>query len=223
MKNILLTGSTGMIGNLILEQCLASKDVAKVTSIVRKATGATHPKLQEIVHTNFLDFSAISQYFVEQDICFFCLGVYTGAVEKDKFREITVDYTRAFAEMLRKNSENTTFCLLSGQGADQTEKSTMMFARDKGAAENLLQALQFDQFYTFRPGYIYPVTPREEPNFTYKLMRVLYKPVAAIYPNIGIASEALAAAMVKVGFEGSKQHILENGDIRKESLFFLNK
>jgi nucleoside-diphosphate-sugar epimerase len=215
MKNIILTGSTGMIGNLILQQCLASKDVSKITSIVRKSTGVTHPKLQEIIHTNFLNFSDVEQYFVDQDICFFCLGVYTGAVDKNKFREITVDYTRAFAETLRKMSKKTTFCLLSGQGADQTEKSSLMFARDKGTAENLLIVLQFDQFYTFRPGYIYPVTPRNEPNMTYKIMRLLYKPVAAIYPNIGISSEILAAAMMKVGFEGKDQSILENEDIRK--------
>ena len=55
---------------------------------------------------------------------------------KDEFRKITVDYTVSFATALKKGSPNAVFCFLSGQGADRTEKSRMMFARDKGHAEN---------------------------------------------------------------------------------------
>lgn len=215
MKNVIITGSSGMVGALILKKCLDSKDVKKVTSIVRKATGISHPKLNEIIHDNFLDYSAISAQFKDQDIAFYCIGVYTGAVPRNQFREITIGYTIAFAEILRKESNKTTFCFLSGQGADRTEKSRMMFAIDKGIAENSLQKLNFNQFYTFRPGYIYPSIPRTEPNFTYKVMKAIYKPISGIYPNIGITSEQLASAMIKVGWEGYRKPILENKDIRR--------
>jgi nucleoside-diphosphate-sugar epimerase len=214
MKNIIITGSSGMIGALVLQKCLNSNDVNKVTSIVRKASGIKHAKLNEIVHTNFTDYTSISEVFKDQEIAFYCIGVYTGAVPRDEFREITVDYTFAFAKMLRSKSDKTTFCFLSGQGADQTEKSKMMFAKDKGIAENTLQKMQFSQFYTFRPGYIYPTTPRIEPNVSYKIMKVLYKPVSIIYPNIGISSENLASAIVEVGWNGYRKSILENKDLR---------
>jgi hypothetical protein len=198
----------------VLQKCLNSNNVNKVTSIVRKASGLKHSKLNEIVHTDFLDYTSIREVFKNQDIAFYCIGVYTGAVLRDEFRKITVDYTLAFAKMLRSKSDNTTFCFLSGQGADQSEKSKMMFAMDKGIAENALQKMQFNQFYTFRAGYIYPSTPRLEPNVSYKIMKVLYKPVSIIYPNIGISSENLASAIVEVGCNGYLKSILENRDIR---------
>ena len=53
MKNILITGTNGMIGSLILHYCLEREDVHTVTSITRKQTGIRHPKLAEILHTDF--------------------------------------------------------------------------------------------------------------------------------------------------------------------------
>jgi uncharacterized protein YbjT (DUF2867 family) len=214
MKNILITGSNGMIGQLILGYCLNHKDVAKVTSIVRRKSGFTHPKLAELIHENFLDYSSIAEHFKNIDTAFYCIGVYTGQVPKDEFRKITVDYTEAFAKTLRANSAKTTFCFLSGAGADPTGKSSMMFARDKGVAENILLSLKFDQTYIFRPAYIYPVTPRKEPNFSYKLFRFLYKPLIAIYPNGGITSEELAKVMTNIGLNGGEKIVYENRDIR---------
>ena len=49
MKNIIITGSTGMVGNAALKKCLARKDVGKVTAIVRRSSGITHPKLTEVI------------------------------------------------------------------------------------------------------------------------------------------------------------------------------
>ena len=212
MKNIIITGASGMIGGLVLDMCLKLEDVGTVTSLVRRSSGKDHPKLVELVHDDFIDYSVISEHIKNQDVCFYCLGVYTGAVPKDEFRKITVDYTEVFGKALRAANESTVFCLLSGQGADRTEKSRVMFARDKG---NILEGLGFERFHTFRPGYIYPVTSRKEPNFSYKLMRLLYKPVSILYPNIGISSIDLATAIVKTGLNGSKLTVLENADIRK--------
>lgn len=59
MKNIILTGATGMIGGEVLRLCLEHEDVGKVTSIVRRPSGITNSKLIEIVHENFTDFSSV--------------------------------------------------------------------------------------------------------------------------------------------------------------------
>ncbi len=204
-----------MVGGLVLEECLRREDVAKVTTITRNKTGFQHAKLEEVIHENFLDYSSISGHFKNQDVCLFCIGVYTGAVSKETFREITVDYTRAFAETLRLHNEGMSFCFLSGQGADLKEKSRIMFARDKGAAENHLIQLNFHQTYLFRPGYIYPTIPRKEPNLSYRIMKSLYKPVLSkLYPNIGVTSQHLAQVMVDIGLCGGNKVIYENEDIR---------
>lgn len=216
MKNAIITGSNGMIGNLILQNCLSNPEIKTVTSIVRRRSGIKHPKLVEIIHDNFLDFSTIANQLTNQDICFYCIGVYTGQVSRAEFAKITIDFTKAFATALRINNIETTFCFLSGQGADTSEKSSIMFAKDKGIAENFLFKLNFYKMYSFRPGYIYPVTKRNEPNFGYKLTRVLYKPfLSKIYPNIGVSSEKLANVMVAIGLNGFNKPIIENNDIRR--------
>jgi len=215
MKNVIITGATGMIGGIALQQCLDRNDVAKVTSISRKSVGIQHEKLVEIIHDDFSDYSQIEHHFKNQDVCIFCIGVYTGAVSNDLFKKITVDYTEAFANVLRKYNNALTFCFLSGQGADQKEKSRIFFAKQKGIAENILKRLNFKNLHIFRPGYIYPVTPRQEPNFSYKIMRAMYKPVAAIYPNIGLTSVQLATKMVNVGMEGGEMEVFENRDIKR--------
>ncbi len=220
MKNVILTGGTGMIGNIVLQQCLNSDVIAKVTSIVRQSSGIQHPKLLEVIHADFLDFSAIENYFKHQDVAFFCLGVYTGAVSDTKFKEITVDYTKAFADCLKQNSPDISFLFLSGAGADLQEKSKIPFARYKGMAENYLLAKEFKQLTIFRPGYIFPVKKRKEPNFGYRIFRVLYPLLKnVIGRNASIKSTELGQAMFKSGLLSPDKVILENKDI----LDFLNK
>jgi uncharacterized protein YbjT (DUF2867 family) len=215
MKNVIVTGSTGMIGSLILKECLERADVARVTTLVRKPTRLKHPKLNEVVHADMLDLSSVVKELTGQDIAFFCIGAYTGALSPSEFRKVTVDYTISFAKALFAQSPQSVFCFLSGGGADRTEKSRMQFARDKGAAENFLFSAGFPRVHSFRPGYIYPVTPRHEPNGMYRMMRVLYKPLFSwLMANDSIPSTELAQAMVRVGFEGHPQEILENRDIR---------
>ena len=57
---VILTGATGMVGEGVLYECLNHPEVEKVLVITRKPTGYSHPKLQEIIHPDFSDFSALS-------------------------------------------------------------------------------------------------------------------------------------------------------------------
>ncbi len=215
MKNVIIVGSSGMIGHLVLEHCLKRNDVSLVTAVVRRPLGINNEKLREVIHNNFLDYTSIAEYLLDQDVCFYCLGVYTGQVPTDEFKKITVAYTEAFAKALREyNTRPLTFCFLSGQGADQSEKSRILFARQKGIAENHLLALRFHKTHIFRPGYIYPDSPRKEPNFGYMVLRVLYKPLSRVFPNIGVTSGKLAGKMVDVGLNGGDKVIYEHRDIR---------
>ena len=216
MKNVLIMGATGMIGRECLKYCLENPDIVKITVIVRKPIGFKHSKLTEIVHHDFYDFSGVAECLKNQDVCLYCIGVYTGQVSKEEFSKITVDMTKAFAVALKEQSPQAAFCFLSGGGADEKEKSPILFAREKGKAENILKGLNFSRLHIFRPGYIYPVTPRKEPNFSYKLMRWLYKPfISKLGNKFSVPSVQLAKAMVKVGLSGAEEIILENQDIVK--------
>ena len=211
---VLLTGSTGMIGGLILKHCLNSNEITEMNSLVRKPSGTIHSKLKEIVIENFEDYSQYANLFKEVDIAYFCIGVYTGQVSDDLFKAITVNYAVQFANALKQLSPNARLCLLSGAGADRTEKSSTSFAKYKGMAENQISALDMN-FYTFRPAYIYPVEPRIEPNIGYKISRVLYPVIKIFGKRLSIKSTELALAIFNVGFNGAENEILENRAIFK--------
>jgi len=151
-----------------------------------------------------------------QDAAVFCLGAYTGAVSDAELRKITVDYTIEFARVLRGSSPNVAFSFLSGSGADPTGRSRIAFARYKGEAENALLAAGFPSVYLFRPAYIYPVEPRQEPNFSYRLLRAIYPAFQLLFPNQVIRADHLARAMVDVAVQGTDRggRVLENRDIR---------
>ncbi len=216
-KRVVITGASGMVGGCALRICLESPVVSRVTAIGRRPTGISDTRLHEVVVDDFNDYSALPEALENQDAALYCLGAYTGAVPDDLFRRITVDYTLAFAKSLHSASPQAAFCFLSGQGADQTERSRVAFARYKGAAEKRLLDIGLPRVHLFRPGYIYPVTPRREPNLVYTITRFLYPMLRMLYPNIGISSEDLAAAMVHAGLYGTgdnKNPIWENKDIR---------
>ncbi|NOU58530.1 NAD(P)H-binding protein [Marinifilum caeruleilacunae] len=212
MKNVIITGASGMTGGIVLEHCLESSEIDKVTSFVRKPSGIKHPKLKEIVLSNFLDYSEYVEEFKNVHAVYFCIGVYTGAVPDQIFREITVDYSNEFVDNLKAHSSNANFCFLSGGGADNSEKSRMSFARYKGMAENYMFA-NLNNAYTFRPGYIYPVKKRKEPNFSYRISRRLYPLIKLFGKNASIKSTELAYAMFKAGLRGTPKKVLENRDI----------
>ena len=163
--------------------------------------------------SDFTDYTQTDIDFTDSDVVFFCIGVYTGAVDRDLFRAITVDYPVALAKAVHQLSPDATFCLLSGAGADRSEKSSTAFAKDKGIAENKLAEIGFSAFHTFRPAYIYPVVPRKEPNLMYRLSRTLYPLIKLFGDNSSIKSTELAKGMFTVGMEGHPVEVLENKDI----------
>jgi len=215
-KRLLLVGATGMVGGYVLRDALENAAVGRVTAIVRRKLGTSHPKLQEILHPDFADCSSLSQALSGQDAVVFCLGTYTGVVSDAELRRVTVDYTIEFARVLRGSSPSAAFSFLSGSGADPTGKSRIAFARYKGEAENGLLAAGFPSVYLFRPAYIYPVEPRKEPNFSYRLLRGIYPAFRVLFPNQVIRADDLARAMVDVVVRGTGERagmVFENRDI----------
>jgi uncharacterized protein YbjT (DUF2867 family) len=219
-KRLVIVGATGMVGGYALRHALDHPAVGAVTAIGRKPTGLTHPKLLEVLHQDFADCSALADALSGQHAAVFCLGVYTGAVPDAALRRITVDYTVEFARVLRVSSPDATFAFLSGSGADPTGRSRLPFARYKGEAENALAAAGFSRVYMFRPAYIYPVQPRKEPNFSYRLLRAIYPAFRVLFPNQVIRADELARTMVDAAVRGAgegRQVVLENRDIRRLS------
>jgi uncharacterized protein YbjT (DUF2867 family) len=216
-KSIVIVGATGMVGGYALRYALENPAVSCMTSIGRRSLGISHPNLKEVLHPDFADCSALAGVLSDQDAAVFCLGAYTGALPDAEFRKITVDYTVEFARVFRGSSPGAAFSFLSGNGADPTGRSRMAFARYKGEAENALLVAGFPNVYIFRPAYIYPVEPRKEPNFSYRLLRAIYPFFRVVFPNQVIRADDLAQAMIDVAISGRgarRSLVLENTDIR---------
>jgi uncharacterized protein YbjT (DUF2867 family) len=214
---VVIVGATGMVGGYVLHYALEHHAVKSAIAIVRRKLGISHPKLNEVLHRDFADCSALAEALSGQDAAVFCLGAYTGAVSDAELRKITVDYTIEFARVLRASSPEAWFSFLSGKGADQSGRSRMAFARDKGDAENALLAAGFPRLYVFRPAYIYPVEPRKEPNFSYRLLRAIYPAFRLLFPNQVIRADDLARAMVNIAVQEipkRESRVFENRDIR---------
>jgi uncharacterized protein YbjT (DUF2867 family) len=212
-----IVGATGMVGGYALRYALDHPAVGTVMAIGRRTLGIQHPKLREVLHRDFADCSALADALSGQDAAVFCLGAYTGAVADAELRKVTADYTIEFARVLRISSPAAAFSFLSGSGADPTGQSRIAFARYKGEAEKALLAAGFPRVYIFRPAYIYPVEPREEPNFGYRLLRAIYPAFRVLFPNQVIRADDLAHAMVdaivcRTGEPGG--WIFENREIR---------
>jgi uncharacterized protein YbjT (DUF2867 family) len=210
-------GATGMVGGYALRYALGNSEVKSVTSIGRKKLGISHPKLKEVLHQNFADSSPLASVLSNQDAVVYCLGTYTGAVSDEQLRVITADFTIEFARVFRDRSPDAAFSFLSGSGADPTGRTRLAFARYKGQAEKALLAAGFPRVYLFRPAYIYPVQPRLEPNFSYRMIRALYPVFRLLFPNQVIRADDLGWAMVDVVLRQTQECqglVFENRDIR---------
>ncbi len=212
MKKAIIAGASGMVGGLVLQECIDSNEISEVVSLVRKQKGKDHQKVKSVPVQDFTDYSSQIQLFKNVDIAFFCIGVYARQVSSEEFKKITIDYAVAFAQALKTASPNARLCFLSGQGADRTEKSRMDFARFKGKAENEISDLKLGGFHSLRPSYIYPVQPRKEPGIMYKAFKLLY-PIMQLTGAGSIKSTELAKAMVNIGLNGASKEVLENKDI----------
>jgi uncharacterized protein YbjT (DUF2867 family) len=214
MKRLVILGASGMVGGFALRYALEHPSVERVTSVGRRSLGISHSKLTEVIHLDFADCSALAKMLSDQDAAVYCLGTYTGAVSDDELRKITLDYTIEFARVFRSSSPEAAFSFLSGNGADPTGRSRLAFARYKGAAEKALLAAGFPRVYIFRPAYIYPVEPRKEPAFSYRLLRAVYPAFRMLFPNLVVRSDDLARAMVEVSVRET---------VERESLTFENR
>src|SRR5262245_48030817 len=106
---IILFGATGMVGQGVLRECLLDPDVERVVAIGRAATGREQPKLREIIHDDFTNFSAIEGELAGYNACFFCLGVSASGMTEAAYHRITYDFTMAAAEALVRASPGMTF------------------------------------------------------------------------------------------------------------------
>src|SRR6266478_8292687 len=173
---IVIFGSSGMAGQGALRECLRDPEVEQVVSVIRAPTGATHEKLREIVHKNFLDFSPIENQLTGLNACLYCLGVTSSGTTEENYTRITYEFTIAAVTSLLKLNPGMSFVFVSGTGADSTERGTTMWGQVKGKTENALLAMPFRAIYVFRPAMIQPLDGIKSRTTSYRIIYGLIAP-----------------------------------------------
>ena len=126
---VILFGASGMVGQGVLRECLRDPAVTEIVAVLRTPLGLGDPKLREVVHKDFTDFSAIGPVLAGADACFFCLGVSSAGMSEARYFRITHDYTMAAAYALVTLNPGMTFSYVTGKGTDSTEQGRVMWAR----------------------------------------------------------------------------------------------
>jgi N-acetyl-gamma-glutamylphosphate reductase len=60
---VIVFGATGMVGEGVLFKALSHEDVESVLVIGRRSCMVAHPKLKEIIHHDFFNYSSIEEPF----------------------------------------------------------------------------------------------------------------------------------------------------------------
>lgn len=101
---VIITGTTGMVGEGVLHECLQHPAVEAVLILNRKPLGLTHPKLREIVHTDFYNLGPIESQLTGYNACFFCLGVSSVGMPAEEYYKVTYTLTMHVAATLSRLS-----------------------------------------------------------------------------------------------------------------------
>lgn len=210
---VIITGTTGMVGEGVLHVSLQDPRVESVLIINRKPLGRSHPKLKEILHADFYDLSAIEDQLKGYDACFFCLGVSSIGMKEADYFKLTYTLTLHVATTLARLNPTMRFSYISGAGTDSSEKGRSMWARVKGKTENDLMKLPFGEVYAFRPGFIKPIKGLSNTHGFYKYINWFFPIGRAIYPAGFCRMQELGLAMINATAFGSEKKVLEGKDI----------
>ncbi|PLX15971.1 MAG: epimerase [Marinilabiliales bacterium] len=209
----IITGSTGMVGEGVLHECLNHPEVESVLVINRRSCGVQHSKLKEIIHKDFSDFSSIEKELEGYNAAFLCMGVSSVGMKEEKFKFLTYDLTMALAKPLAELNPDITITYVSGVGTDSSEKGKIMWARVKGKTENDIINLPIKAGYAFRPGVITPTKGLKNTYTAYKVMKPLLPVFRFLFPNYVSSLRELGLAMINVALKEYDKKVLEVKDI----------
>jgi uncharacterized protein YbjT (DUF2867 family) len=212
---VIITGATGMVGEGVAMECLQHPDVSEVLVVSRKPFNHTHPKLKELIVSDFLKLDNVKEKLKGYDACFFCAGVSSVGMNEEQYTKITYNTTLRFAETLSGINPQMVFNYVSGAQTDSSEKGKIMWARVKGRTENALMRLPFKKVYNFRPGLMKPTNGQKHLKSLYKILAAFYPLFNVLMPNQVSTLSVVGLAMINSVTKGYNKQILEVKDIKE--------
>lgn len=215
---VIVTGTTGMVGQGILREALADPDIKSVLSLSRAPIALQDPKLTAMLVPDFYNLAALEPALTGYDACLHGLGVSAVGMSEEAYTRVTYDLTLHLAQTLLRLNPGMSFCYVSGQGTDEAERSRQMWARVKGRTENALLALPFKHVHMFRPGFIEPGPGILAKTAWYRWLYRLLWPFFGLFrlmPGLATTSGKLGRAMIRAARGGYEDAVLGNRDINR--------
>jgi uncharacterized protein YbjT (DUF2867 family) len=154
VKNIILAGSSGLVGSFALKNLLRDARVGRIILVSRTSQDISNPKIIQIICSlDQLDSVDLADYGVDRIDAGLCsLGsTIKKAGNKEAFKKVDKNFVINVAEFSKKFGSGQ-FAVISALGADS--KSPFFYNRVKGEMEAALNALNFSKLTIIRPSLI---------------------------------------------------------------------
>jgi len=217
MKTALVFGSSGLIGEHLLNQLIKNENYNKIKIFVRSKPEINDPKI-EIIKTDFNNLQNHKED-IKGDDCFFCIGTTKkNSPDKNEYRRVELHIPKEIAKIAKANSLNS-FVFVSSGYADS--KSSGDYLKYKGLVEEELKELNFPKLGVMRPSFL--LGDRKEKRigekigiFVFNLLSPLFLgPLKKMKP---IHSEIVARSMIKFANEDLQKNTFESNEIAELSL-----
>ena len=217
MKTALVFGSSGLIGQHLLNQLIKNENYNKIKIFVRSKPEINDPKI-EIIKTDYSNLQNHKED-IKGDDCFFCIGTTKkNSPDKNEYRRVELHIPKEIAKIAKANSLNS-FVFVSSGYADS--KSSGDYLKYKGEVEEELKRLNFPKLGIMRPSFL--LGDRKEKRigekigiFVFNLLSPLFLgPLKKMKP---IHSEIVARSMIKFANEDLKKNTFESNEIAELNL-----
>ncbi|RAH65697.1 putative nucleoside-diphosphate-sugar epimerase [Aspergillus aculeatinus CBS 121060] len=230
---IILAGTTGLVGQEVLTQCLAHPSITSILVLSRRElpNNITHPKLQvhRMQDQDFLSYAdpQLAASLPGATACIWTLGVppSRASADEEASRRVTLEYTsqaavafnEAFTASLagpgREEAPSAAgsrfrFVYFSGGMAERDQTKSLWvtagYRRLRGQAENIFLEFQAGHSTTFE-SYIM------RPGMVLSRQGTLADRVRSLAPSVRV--DVLARAAVDLAVQGHSEKIWENAQI----------
>ena len=214
MKTALVFGSSGLVGQQLVQQLIHNSSYQKIKLFVRKTPKIQNPKI-EIVNTNFENIEILYPE-IKGDDCFFCIGTTKkNSPDKTEYQKVELDLPKKIANLAKQNKIQSFIFISSGYA---NSKSSGEYLRYKGLVEEELISLKFDNLGILRPSFL--LGNRKEKRIGEKIGIIIFQilsplmigPLKRMKP---IHVKTVAGAMIKIAQSELNQTIFESDEIVK--------
>ena len=214
MKIAIVFGSSGLVGQQLVNKLIQNHSYQKIKLFVRKKPNIQNPKI-EIIETTF-DNPELLSTKIKGDDCFFCIGTTKkNSPNNLEYKRIELDLPKKIAHLAKRNGVQSFIFISSGYA---NSKSSGDYLRYKGLVEEELIYLKFKNLGILRPSFL--VGSRKVKrigeligiSIFQVLSPLMIGPLKKIRP---IQVESVANAMIKIAQLSLKQVIFESDEIVK--------